>query len=229
MNNLFQKISRAGLVLVLIGAVLLGFSLGDTIISFKTPKSFDDILDEGVAPGDHVAGSVPYLLDVYATMETWSENTKTHSVSNRKTSFQYYVLPAGDDYVGMSVSSSHFSEADRLVDETYAFLLDGAGYPTAELTADARVVVMEDELAQMFREDLQDYYGYTDEDIQALGTPLLVEPRAFNTIRAFCGVGAAVLLVGVGMLIARWRKVSRQLRQAAEASQKRGPELDWEL
>lgn len=229
MNNLFQKISRAGLVLVLIGAVLLGFSLGDTIISFKTPKSFDDILDEGVAPGDHVAGSVPYLLDVYATMETWSENTKTHSVSNRKTSFQYYVLPAGDDYVGMSVSSSHFSEADRLVDETYAFLLDGAGYPTAELTADARVVVMEDELAQMFREDLQDYYGYTDEDIQALGTPLLVEPRAFNTIRAFCGVGAAVLLVGVGMLIAHWRKVSRQLRQAAEASQKRGPEVDWEL
>lgn len=229
MNNLFQKISRAGLVLVLIGAVLLGFSLGDTIISFKTPKSFDDILDEGVAPGDHVAGSVPYLLDVYATMETWSENTKTHSVSNRKTSFQYYVLPAGDDYVGMSVSSSHFSEADRLVDETYAFLLDGAGYPTAELTADARVVVMEDELAQMFREDLRDYYGYTDEDIQALGTPLLVEPRAFNTIRAFCGVGAAVLLVGVGMLIAHWRKVSRQLRQAAEASQKRGPEVDWEL
>lgn len=229
MNNLFQKISRAGLVLVLIGAVLLGFSLGDTIISFKTPKSFDDILDEGVAPGDHVAGSVPYLLDVYATMETWSENTKTHSVSNRKTSFQYYVLPAGDDYVGMSVSSSHFSEADRLVDETYAFLLDGAGYPTAELTADARVVVMEDELAQMFREDLRDYYGYTDEDIQALGTPLLVEPRAFNTIRAFCGVGAAALLVGVVLLIARWRKVSRQLRQAAEASQKRGPELDWEL
>lgn len=229
MNNLFQKISRAGLVLVLIGAVLLWFSLGDTIISFKTPKSFDDILDEGVAPGDHVSGSVPYLLDVYATMETWSENTKTHSVSNRKTSFQYYVLPAGDGYVGMSVSSSHFSEANRLVDQTYAYLLDGAGYPTAELTADARVVVMEDELAQMFREDLQDYYGYTDEDIQALGTPLLVEPRAFNTIRAFCGVGAAVLLVGVGMLIAHWRKVSRQIRQAAEASQKRGPEVDWEL
>lgn len=229
MSNLFQKISRAGLVLVLIGAVLLWFSLGDTIISFKTPKSFDDILDEGVAPGDHVEGSVPYLLDYYATLETWSENTKTHTVSGKKTSFRYYVLPAGDDYVGMAVSSSNFSAADRLVDQTYAFLLDGAGYPTAELIADARVIVMEDELAQMFREDLQDYYGYTDEDIQALGTPLLVEPRAFGTIRAFCGVGAAVLLVGVGMLIAHWQKVSRQLQQAAEADRRRGPDLDWEM
>ena len=131
MSNLFQKISRAGLVLVLIGAALLWFSLGDAIISLKAPKSFDDVLEYGVAPGDHVKGSVPYLLDVYATLETWSENTKTHSVSNKKTSFQYYVLPAGDGYVGMAISSKNFSAADKLVDQTYDFLLDGGGIPTA--------------------------------------------------------------------------------------------------
>ena len=229
MSNLFQKISRAGLVLVLIGAALLWFSLGDAIISLKAPKSFDDVLEYGVAPGDHVKGSVPYLLDVYATLETWSENTKTHSVSNKKTSFQYYVLPAGDGYVGMAISSKNFSAADKLVDQTYDFLLDGGGIPTAELTADARVIVMEAELAQMFREDLQDYYGYTAADIEALGTPLLVEPRAFGTVQAFCGAGAAALVAGLAVLALHWRKVSRQLRQAAEASQRRGPDLDWEL
>ena len=115
------------------------------------------------------------------------------------------------------------------MDQTYDFLLDGGGIPTAELTADARVIVMEDELAQMFREDLQDYYGYTAADIEALGTPLLVEPRAFGTVQAFCGAGAAALVAGLAVLALHWRKVSRQLRQAAEASQRRGPDLDWEL
>ena len=97
------------------------------------------------------------------------------------------------------------------------------------LELDARVAEMEEELAEAFREELKDYYGYTAADIEALGTPLLVEPRAFGTVQAFCGAGAAALVAGLAVLALHWRKVSRQLRQAAEASQRRGPDLDWEL
>ena len=46
LGRLFNKISGAGLILLLIGTVLLGFSLRDTMISFKTAKSFDFLTDK---------------------------------------------------------------------------------------------------------------------------------------------------------------------------------------
>lgn len=224
MGNFAQKISRAGLIMLVIGGVLLGVSLRDTITSFQEPKTFEEVLENGAAPGDHVAGRVPYLLDIFADMQTWTENTKTHAVSGKKTTFRYYVLPAGEGYVGLAVSAKNFDAASKLVDQTYSYLLEGGAAPTAELTADARVAAMDKNLVELFRQDLREYYGYTDQDLEALGTPLMVEPRAFDTVRAFCGVGAALLLAGTLTLVLRWRKVSRRIR--AEAQPARGPELD---
>ena len=56
MGSFMSKISRAGLTLVIIGAVLLGFSLGDALISFKPAVSFDEAYENGVEAGDHVSG-----------------------------------------------------------------------------------------------------------------------------------------------------------------------------
>lgn len=223
MGDFVQKLSKAGLALVLIGGFLLGISLGDTITSFREAKSFEDVLESGAAPGDHVVGQVPYLLDAFANKQTWTEDTTTHSTTPKKTSFQYYVLPGGEGYLGLSVGSQHISQADKLVDQTYQYLLGGS-VPTAELTVDARVAVMEEELAKLFREEMKEYYGYTDRDLADMGTPLMVEPRAFGTIRAFCGAGAAALLAGIVVLAVHWRKVSARIRRAREAAP--GPDLD---
>lgn len=224
MGNLMAKISRVGLILILIGGLMLWPSLQDTITSFQAPKSFEDVLEEGAVPGEHVSGRVPYLLDTFASMETWTENSRTHATTSKRTSFRYYVLPGGEGYLGLSVASHSFSSANSLVEQTYACLLEDGGEPTAELIVDARVVEMEEELAQLFREDLQDYYGYTDQDLEAMGAPLLVEPRAFGTIRAFCGVGIALILAGAAALVIRWVRVSAQLRRAREEAP--GPDLD---
>ncbi|MCI8915882.1 MAG: hypothetical protein HFF26_04325 [Oscillospiraceae bacterium] len=224
MGNLMAKISRVGLILILIGGLMLWPSLQDTITSFQAPKSFEDVLEEGAVPGEHVSGRVPYLLDTFASMETWTENSRTHATTSKRTSFRYYVLPGGEGYLGLSVASHSFSSANSLVEQTYACLLENGEEPTAELIVDARVVEMEEELAQLFREDLQDYYGYTDQDLEAMGTPLLVEPRAFGTIRAFCGVGIALILAGIAALVIRWVRVSAQLRRAREEAP--GPDLD---
>lgn len=223
MGNVMQKISRAGLVLVLIGGLLLGVSLGDTITSFKEAKSFEDVLENGVAPGDHVSGEVLFLMDAFANEQTWTENTKTGSTTPKKTSAQYYVLPCGEGWVGLRVSSQDISTANKLVDQTYDYLM-GGDVPTAELTMDARVAVMEKDLAELFREDLKEYYGYTDDDIAAMGTILMVEGRAFGTVRAFCGAGAAALLIGLAMLVLHWQKVSARIRLAQEMAP--GPDLD---
>lgn len=221
--SFMQKISRAGLVLVILGMACLWISLGDTIISFKQAKDFEDILDDGVAAGDHVEGEVIFLLDPFASMQTWTENSKTGSTTPKKTSSQYYVVPISVGYAGLTVNSKDFSVADKLVDQTYDYLTDGT-MPTAELTVDARVVVMDDELTGMFRDELKEYYGYTDQELDDMGPFLMVEPRDFNTIRIFCGAGTALVLVGVLVLALHWRKVSARIRKAREEAP--GPDLD---
>lgn len=221
--NFVKKISRTGLVLLILGVACLWISLGDTITSFKQAKDFEELLDEGAAPGDHVSGEVIFLLDPFASKQTWTKNTKTGSTTPKKTSSQYYVVPGGEGYMGLTVNSKDFSAADKLVDQTYDYL-GGGDVPSQELTIDARVVVMEEELAEMFRDEMKEYYGYTDQELDDMGPILMVEPRAFTTIRIFCGVGAALLIVGVVVLVLRWRKVSVQERKAKEEAP--GPDLD---
>lgn len=218
-----KKISRAGLVLMILGVACLWISLGDTIISFKQAKDFEDVLDGDVAAGDHVAGQVLFLLDPFASMQTWTENSKTHTTTAKKTSSQYYVLPGGEGYMGLTIGSKNFPAANKLVDQTYDFLTTGV-MPTEELITDARVVVMDEELAEMFRDEMKEYYGYTDQELDDIGPFLMIEPRAFNTIRAFCGAGAVLLVAGVIVIILHWRKVSAQIRKAKEEAP--GPDLD---
>ena len=218
-----KKISRAGLVLFILGVACLWISLGDTIISFKQAKDFEELLDAGAAPGDHVSGDVIFLLDPFASMQTWTEDSKTGSTTPKKTSSQYYVVPGGEGYMGLTVNSKNFSAADTLVDQTYDYL-DGGDVPAQELAIDARVVVMDEDLAEMFRDEMKEYYGYTDQELDDMGPILMVEPRAFTTIRVFCGVGAALLIVGVVVLALRWRKVGAQERKAKEEAP--GPDLD---
>lgn len=213
MGSFMSKISRAGLTLVIIGAVLLGFSLGDALISFKPAVSFDGAYENGVKAGDHVSGRVPLLGDSFATLQTWTEDRSNNSRTPAKTSAVYYMFPAGESLVGVRVGSKSVSAANDLVDETYGWF-SGGGEPSTVLELDARVAEMEEELAEAFREELKDYYGYTDQDLEELGTPLLIEPRAFTTIRVFCGAGAGLLLLGVLLLVLRWRKVSASLRRA---------------
>ena len=219
MGRLFNKLSGAGMILVLTGALLLAFSLRDTVISFKTAKSFDDVLAGDAASGDHVAGRVPYLLDSFASMQTWTEDRSNNSRTPKKTSSRYYVLPGGRGYLGLTVHSSNFSPAKKLVDQTYGFLSGGAA-PTANLELDTRVVEMDEELAEMFRQTLREEYGLSDAEIDAMGPFLMAEPRAFGTIRVFCGAGGALFLVGAVLMVRYWRKASaksRQLREAREA------------
>ena len=130
MGRFLNKISAAGLILALVGAALLGASMGDTVTSFKEARSFEDVVQHGAEPGDHVAGRVPFLLDSFASMQTWTENSSNNSRTPKKTSSRYYILPSGQGCLGLTVHSSNFSPANKLVDQTYGYLSGGAA-PTA--------------------------------------------------------------------------------------------------
>lgn len=222
MSKFFQKISRAGLVLALIGGVLLGVSVGDTVTSFKPARSFEDVLESGAAPGDHVAGQVPFLLDSFASMQTWTENSQTHSTTPKKTSSRYYVLPGGEGFLGLTVHAK--SSTSRRPWWTRPMTIWRAAIcPASQLTLDARVAAMDEELAEMFRDEMREYYDYTDQELEAMGTILMVEPRDFTAVRIFCGVGAVSLLLGAALLVLRWKKESARLSQAQEPVS--GPEI----
>lgn len=205
------KISWVGFVLTLLGTFLLMISVGDTITSFREAKSFEDLLDEDPQPGDHVQGEVPFLLDSFAIEQTWTENKSTNSRTAKKTSHAYYVLPTAEGYVGLAVSSASISTADNLVDQTYGFL-NGGGVPTIALEMDARVAKMDDDLADLFREEMIEYYGYTDAELRAMEPFLMVEGRSFITIQIFCTVGAVLTVVGVILLVRKWNKGSRKAK-----------------
>ena len=217
MNSFFRKISQAGLILAAIGIFLLVVSVPDTLVSFKAAKSFEDAMkgDVEIAAGDHVEGQVPLLLDYFAEEQTWTENKSTNSVTPKKTSRLYYVMPCGERLVGLSVGSSSISVANDLVDQTYGALAGGAA-PTAELVMDCRVVEMDEELAGMFRDELRDYYDFTDQDIEDMGPLLMVEGRAFTTIRVFCGAGLGLAVLGLILLVRRWTKVSKAYQQSQD-------------
>ena len=84
-----------------------------------------------------------------------------------------------------------------------------------------------DAVAEAFREELKDYYGYTDSDINAMGDLLVVEGRSFTAVRVICGIGAALFLLGLVISIFRWRKISAEFRPAKPAAGSvSGPEIE---
>ena len=198
----FQRISRVGLVLILFGAMMLTQSASDFIISFHAPKSFVDVLEDGLSAGDRVQGQVPLLLDSFAYEQTWTESGGSRTA--KKTSEYYYVLPAGDSFAGLTISAHNSAAADDLVEQTYDYLSGGAE-PSAVVEIDARVSEMEADLIPMFEEEMKGYYDFTSRELELMKPYLMIEPRSFTAVRVLCIGSAALILTGVFVLVRRWR------------------------
>ena len=207
MGKLLDRISLPGVVMILVGIFLLYQGIPDLMTSFRTPKSFDELLEDGgLSEGDHVQGRVPFLLDSFAIEETWQENTSNNSRTPKKTSRYYYVFPCGDGVAGLSVNASEASLSNKLVDETYAYLADEGDVPETELVLDARAMAMDEELSELFEEELKEYYDFTNAEIAELGTFLMITPRSFTAARVLSGVGAGLIVLGVLLTVRLWRK-----------------------
>lgn len=203
MFEFLRKISRPGIGFLLFGIFFLYMSAGDFVTSLKSPKDFEDVLNGEISAGDRVEGRVPYLLDAFASEQTWTENRSNNSVTPKKTSHYYYVLPFGDGYMGLTVSKDDASEAKDLTDQTYGYLAGGS-YPSANLVVDTRIAKMDGELAEMFREELEEYYGFTSREIDQMEL-LMAEPRSFTAVRVFFIIGTVSSLLGIALLVRRFR------------------------
>ena len=209
------------LVLCAVIAVgLLFVSLGDTLASFGQPKDFGDLLDGTVSVGDRVCGEIYYALDYFATQESYTKYSDG-SRTVAKTSAYYYIIPAGEGYATIRISSAKGKDMAKLADETWDYLMGGAT-PSTIVEFDGRARLLEKEepdLVGYYEETMEDF-GYTQDDLDAMGPVLLLIPRAYNTIRTFCAVGAAFLVITV-FLAAKTFRPARTKKGGA-------PEVPWE-
>ena len=170
--------------------------------------------------GERICGDVLYALDYFATEQTWTEYD-SGGRSPKKTSAYYYIVPAGEGYAAIRISAANASGMAQLSNETYDYLM-GNGSPTASVPFDGRIKSLEKEepdLVSYYRDALEEF-GYSGSDIDAMGQPMLLIPRAYGVIRAFCAVGAALVLLDV-FLIARAFRPARTKKQKASPSGER--------
>ena len=208
------------LVCAAVAIGLLFVSLSDTLASFGQPKDFGDLIDGTVEVGDRVCGEIYYALDYFATEQTWTERDDG-SRTAAKTSKYYYIIPAGDDFAAIEISSSKGKAMEKLTDETLEYLMGGDD-TTSLVPFDGRVKLLAKEEPDLvsYYEDAMEQLGYTQSELDEMGPVMLLIPRAYDAIRVMCAIGAAFLVVSIFMAVKTFRP--------ARTKKGGAPEVPWE-
>jgi len=205
MNKIMQSINGGILILFTAGMILILLSFSGFITSFLPPVTFEDLLDgREIKMGSHIEGNVVYALDYFASDTTYKKNSEGIIVP-KKNSGNYYIIPFYGGYLGLKTDNDQNLSFDRLTDETYAFL-KGGQKPQMEIFIDGQIIPMKQKLIPYFHRYLSDA-GYSVEEINAMGSPFLIQPRAFIVNRILFSAGTVFLFLSV--LI--FRRIYRRL------------------
>jgi len=205
MNKIMQSINGSILILFTAGMILILLSFSGFITSFLPPVTFEDLLDgREIKMGSHIEGNVVYALDYFASDTTYKKNSEGIIVP-KKNSGNYYIIPFYGGYLGLKTDNDQNLSFDRLTDETYAFL-KGGQKPQMEIFIDGQIIPMKQKLIPYFHRYLSDA-GYSVEEINAMGSPFLIQPRAFIVNRILFSAGTVFLFLSV--LI--FRRIYRRL------------------
>ena len=96
---------------------------------------------------------------------------------------------------------------DKLTDETYEIWTssDPEAKTTTEYFVQGRVEKMEEGVAKLYREYLEEQ-GFTSEQIEALGTPLVIQYTSFGAVAVFFAIGIVLILLAVLIVCLRYRR-----------------------
>lgn len=204
-KRLLKAIRFDVILLVVFTAEILYMSAGDFIVSFKPAVSFEEMLDgKEVKAGTHVKGDIPFVIDYFAT-ETSYTQYKDGSRSGGKKSGRYYLIPTAEGYIGLKGREADVSELEKLADETYDYLMGGAE-PTTVKHFEGSVEVMEAQLVTYYREYLADM-GYTQEEMDAMGDPLVIEFMSIGGVRGIFAIGLVLLAITIFLIRRRYKRL----------------------
>lgn len=158
--------------------------------------SFQDITRENIGNGIYIDAQLDYISDSY--MQTLKEE----GVEQRK----YYLLPLGDGTLAtIEVKEEYILNAEKILD--YSYYLDGyieesAVENIAEVAINwkGNAVEMTDEMIGIFNKAFKDW-GYTDEQIEDLRTPYIIQYSEPIGVAILHSVGLALGLTSLLLLI----------------------------
>lgn len=203
MKRILSSFTRGVLILGILGAMMLWLSAGDFFVSLKPAQSFEDLMETNAKKGAHIKGNVVYSYDCFASEETWKEGNGTRTPA--KTSSYFYAIPSADNILALKVNTNLSASMEKLASETFDVLTGAADKTTTQVAVEGCVNVMEKDLTKLFTEYLLEI-GYTQAEIDAMGTPLVIEQRAFNSIRGIFAVGIILLILAVVFYIRNFKR-----------------------
>lgn len=201
MRNFFSAVTRISLAILIIGSSSILVNFDHFITSFYPTVSFQDLLDgEQVQKGNHVAGDVVYSFPPFASETTCTEH-KDGTESERE-SGNFYIIPTAEKFMTLKTNQKLVESMDILTNETLDFIETGSE-PTTQVYCEGQVIEMEDEELIEYYNDYLLEFGYTEAEIDAMGTPLIIEYVDFQLVRIMFIGGIVLVLLGIGLIIRR--------------------------
>ena len=163
-------------------------------IAVKPGMDVQYLMDNGGArEGMHVTGQVPYVYDCFANLSDFD---------GRDVSEYYYALPALDGMLILGVPERKYEAMEALLEETWQYAADGI-LPSSPVPFEGYVTKAKGRLPYLLSEYLQDVLQYSEEEVDAMGEPLVIMyvAEALQRARIYAPVGMILLTSGILLAI----------------------------
>ncbi len=145
----------------------------------------------GAKEGMHVTGQVPYVYDCFANLsESGGDNISEY----------YYALPAADNVLIIGVPAGKYAAMETLWEETWQYAADGI-LPSSPVPIEGYVEKARGRLPYLLSEYLRDVLEYTQDEVDAMGEPLVIVSAAEKLQRARIYAPVGVILLTSGILL----------------------------
>lgn len=178
------------ILLILVGFIMI-ISCGKNFwVTLKPGHDVNDLLDNGAVAGMHVSGQIEFTYDCFADM--------ADTDSNRIMAY-YYALPSADGTMILQVPVSLHDEMETLFEETLEYMQGGA-YPESVVPIEGYVTKAQGRLPYLLEQYMLQI-GYTQEEINAMGEPLMIEYATEGLQRARIYAPVGIILLSSGVLL----------------------------
>ena len=186
----FGKMLGTILILGLLeaGAILLLTHGKNFMITVKPGYDIEYLMDYGARKGMHIEGNVPFVYDCFAQME---------NTNSKKIAAYYYAVPTAEGMIALYVPAEKNTAAEKLLEETLVYL-EGGVLPISVISIEGYVVEAQGRIPYLLTQYMSSV-GYTEEEIAAMGTPLMIQDATerLKDARIYAPVGMICLALGV--------------------------------
>lgn len=179
-------------ILCAAGVIFLLSNGKDFMIALKPAHDVEDLMENGGArEGMHVTGQVPCVYECFANMSDLEES---------HISEYYYALPAADGVLILGVSGEQHAAVETLWEETLEYLENGK-VPASAVPVEGYIVKAQGRLPYLLTEYLEEAAGYTREELEDMGEPLMIRDVAASLQKARIYAPVGVILLSSGILL----------------------------